>query len=113
MRDRRPTLLPYIPSPFIVVIIGAAVAPLVVALRPRFWWASTLCSLAGVAFPGAVYLFESTIALYPIQPVALIVLSELLMLGAALIMAGMWLLWPANPAVPTHLSLAGLSNGVT
>ncbi len=96
-----------------MVIIGAAVAPLVVALRPRFWWASTLCSLAGVAFPGAVYLFESTIAPYPIQPVALIVLSELLMLGAALIMAGMWLLWPANPAVPTHLSLAGLSNGVT
>jgi hypothetical protein len=106
-----PHYYPYIPTFIIIVVSVAAVAPLAVALRPSFWWAGVACSLAGVGFPGVVWLLTSVSVPYPVQPFVVFVFSSLLVLGAALTTAGVVSLRLPRTPDRTSTSPSFSSNG--
>lgn len=90
---------PYIPTFLIAVVIGAAVAPLVAALVPRYWWAGVLCVLGGVGVPGTFWLITAIYAPYPVQSIVVALLSWLLVSGAVLTAIGLVLLQPPRGEV--------------
>jgi hypothetical protein len=102
-----PHYSPYIPTFLIAVVLVAAVAPLVAAFIPRFWWAGVLCTLVGAGLPGAIWLSTAVYAPYPVQSFLVVGLSWCLVVGAALTAIGLALLKPPSvpepPRVPAHV----------
>jgi hypothetical protein len=113
-----PHYYPYIPTFLIVVVLVAAVAPLVAAFVPRFWWAGVLCALGGAGVPGALWLSTTVYAPYPVQSFVVIWFSWLLVVGAAVTAVGLALLRPSRvpepPSVPGHVlwTPPAYSNGI-
>jgi hypothetical protein len=107
-----PHYYPYIPTFLIAVVLGAAIAPLLAVLLPRFWWAGALCTLVGVGLPGAVWLTTALNPPYPVSPAIVIPLSWMLIAGAAITAVGLLLLTPPRIVVLATESPPATSNGV-
>ena len=86
----------YVSLWIIVLIIAGGVAPLLVLLRPRLWWAGAGCSIVVVGFFAEYFLYLSVAAPFPTQPPPGVVESYawLLVAGSVITTLGMILIRP-------------------
>jgi len=90
--------LSYVSPWIIALIVVGGVAPLIVLLRPRLWWAGAACSLAIVGFFGEYFLYVSLVPPFPSPPPEeLAAYAWLLLAGAVITTVGMMLIRPTPP----------------
>jgi len=90
----------YVPDWALALIVAGGVAPLLVLLRPKAWWAGAACALTVGGFFGEYFLFVASYTNVPylVQPTWYLSLGAWVVLAGAVTSAvGMMLIRPATP----------------